>query len=155
MENKKTFQNSPESQKSQSSAQISSFSLKKKWSKKSQLFNKFNFSDRAGQMMFPNDNQKFRFFRKQSPRRKLRFGKIKFNSMMDKNLLNMFDRKTNLNKNTEGRNRFKLGDYGLSFNKFLGNLLNFGDNAYLAPEMLNSSDPHFKVYIFLRQKLIF
>ena len=69
--------------------------------------------------------------------------------MMDRHLLKMFHRKQNMDRNEGQRNTFKLGDYGLSFNKYLGNLLNFGDNKYLAPELLNSSDSHFKVLLHL------
>lgn len=43
--------------------------------------------------------------------------------------------------------RFKLADFGLTFNQKSQTLRGFGDNFYLAPELLNQSKSSEKVII--------
>jgi len=147
MEKKNSFEKYTFSQRAKSSSEKQNKTLKKKWFKNQKLFQKFNFFGRESQSLFPDKNQKFRFFRKQTPRKKINKSLKKVNSVMEESLLKIFSQSNATTKDIDNglNKKFKLGDFGLSFNKFLGNLLNFGDNKYLAPELLKVKESKAKV----------
>jgi hypothetical protein len=147
MEKKNSFEKYTFSQRAKSSSEKQNKTLKKKWFKNQKLFQKFNFFGKESQSLFSDKNQKFRFFRKQIPRKKNNKSLKEVNSFMEESLLKIFSHKNTTTKDIDNtlNKKFKLGDFGLSFNKFLGNLLNFGDNKYLAPELLKAKESKAKV----------
>lgn len=126
-----------------------------KWFKKLKLLEEFENSKRPSHMFFGGESNNSKFLKKQTLKNTLSsFSQLNSNSenrKINKQIL----QKIKLKKSSEKRkNKFKLGDFGLSFNQFNGRLLGFGDNMFLAPELLKSTGRGQKVTIW-RSELTF
>ena len=119
----------------------------KMWFKNLKLLEQFDFSDTASGLRSSSQSSRNVGFRKRSPRR--RFKRVKkLHSLMEQHYLGAFFQKQSRRRNS--RKIFKLSDFGLSFNQSFGGLLGFGDNEYLAPELLRNSHSGSQVNMLFR-----